>query len=173
MLEGRERARRGLDLPTALQSSPTAGGSPSRPARSSRSNGTRAATAKRAATQLRRRGRGARPQGAGHAVVNDGNVEQALASAAQVLEADYAYPFLAHATLEPQNCTAAYADGKVEVWAPTQGPEGDRTVIARTLGIDPKDITIHLTRVGGGFGRRLRATTSSRPRRSPSAPACP
>jgi isoquinoline 1-oxidoreductase beta subunit len=87
-------------------------------------------------------------------IVKNGDVDAALASAAQVLEADYAYPFLAHATLEPQNCTASYAGGKLEVWAPTQNPESNRTVIARTLDIDPQDITIHLTRCGGGFGRR-------------------
>jgi isoquinoline 1-oxidoreductase subunit beta len=87
-------------------------------------------------------------------IINEGNVDEALADAFQVLEADYAYPFLAHATLEPQNCTAAYADGKLELWAPTQGPEGNRMVIAGTLGIDPQDITIHLMRCGGGFGRR-------------------
>ncbi len=87
-------------------------------------------------------------------IVKNGNVDAALAGAAQVLEADYAYPFLAHATLEPQNCTASYAGGKLEVWAPTQSPESNRTVIARTLGLDPQDITIHLTRCGGGFGRR-------------------
>jgi len=87
-------------------------------------------------------------------IVSHGNVEAALASAAQVLEADYSYPFLAHATLEPQNCTASYADGKLELWAPTQSPEGNRMVIAGTLDIDPQDITIHLTRSGGGFGRR-------------------
>lgn len=87
-------------------------------------------------------------------IVKDGNVDGALAGASQVLQAEYAYPFLAHGTLEPQNCTAAYADGKIEVWAPTQAPEANRTTIARTLGINPEDITIHLTRSGGGFGRR-------------------
>ncbi len=87
-------------------------------------------------------------------IVKDGNVEAALAAASKVLEAEYAYPFLAHATLEPQNCTASYAHGKLEVWAPTQAPEANRTTIAHTLGIDPKNITIHLTRSGGGFGRR-------------------
>jgi isoquinoline 1-oxidoreductase beta subunit len=87
-------------------------------------------------------------------IVKDGNVDAVLANAARVLEADYSYPFLAHATLEPQNCTASYADGKLEVWVPTQNPESNRTVIARTLGIAPENITIHLTRCGGGFGRR-------------------
>ncbi len=87
-------------------------------------------------------------------IVKTGNVDAALAGAARVIEADYAYPFLAHATLEPQNCTASYSGGKLEVWAPTQNPESNRTVIARTLGLDPQDITIHLTRCGGGFGRR-------------------
>jgi len=87
-------------------------------------------------------------------IVKNGDVDAALASATQVLEADYQYPFLAHATLEPQNCTASYAGGKLEIWAPTQNPESNRTVISRTLGIAPQDITIHLTRCGGGFGRR-------------------
>jgi isoquinoline 1-oxidoreductase beta subunit len=87
-------------------------------------------------------------------IVKNGNVDTALASAARVLEAEYAYPFLAHATLEPQNCTASFVGGKLEVWAPTQSPEANRTVIASTLGLNPNDITIHLTRCGGGFGRR-------------------
>jgi isoquinoline 1-oxidoreductase beta subunit len=87
-------------------------------------------------------------------IVKAGNVDEALGDAAQVLEAEYAYPFLAHVTLEPQNCTASYANGKCEVWAPTQNPENNRKLIAVTLGMDPQDITVHMTRSGGGFGRR-------------------
>ena len=87
-------------------------------------------------------------------IVKNGNVDAELARAARVVEADYAYPFLAHATLEPQNCTASYSGGKLEIWAPTQNPESNRKVVAGTLGIAPQDITVHMTRCGGGFGRR-------------------
>jgi isoquinoline 1-oxidoreductase subunit beta len=88
-------------------------------------------------------------------LISDGHVEQALARSAKVLEAAYSYPFIAHATLEPQNCTASFRDGRIEIWAPTQNPDSGRKIVAKTLSLNEADITIHMTRCGGGFGRRL------------------
>ena len=85
-----------------------------------------------------------------------GDVEAAFASAAKVIEADYSYPFLAHVAMEPMNCTAlAHEDGRIELWAPTQNPTAGAQGIAQQLGIGQDKIAIHITRMGGGFGRRL------------------
>jgi isoquinoline 1-oxidoreductase subunit beta len=88
-------------------------------------------------------------------VLSDGNVNDALSRSAKVLEAAYRYPFLSHATLEPQNCTAHVKDGKAEIWAPTQNPDPGRKIVAKALGLDEANIAIHMIRCGGGFGRRL------------------
>jgi len=85
----------------------------------------------------------------------DGDVTAAFSSAAKIVEGAYSYPFLPHAPLEPQNCTAHFRDGKLEIWAPTQTPAAAMNLVTRTLGLDQKDVTIHLLRTGGGFGRRL------------------
>ena len=85
----------------------------------------------------------------------DGDAAAALANAAHVVEAAYAYPFLSHLTLEPQNCTAEVRDGKAALWAPTQTPARGAQIVAATLGIAESDVSVHMTRCGGGFGRRL------------------
>jgi isoquinoline 1-oxidoreductase beta subunit len=85
---------------------------------------------------------------------NSGDFDKAIAEA-QVVEAFYTYPFVSHAPLEPQNTTAAFRDGAVEIWSPTQTPDGALRTVAGVLGIAPEKVTINQTRVGGGFGRRL------------------
>jgi len=67
----------------------------------------------------------------------------------------YRAPYLAHAALEPINCTARVADGKVEVWVPTQVPGLARALAAQVAGVAPEAVTVHVTYLGGGFGRRL------------------
>ena len=92
----------------------------------------------------------------GQTLRKDGDVDAAFAApGVKVVEAAYSYPFLSHVPLEPQNCSASFKDGKLELWAPSQIPTGGVAQSAAALGIDQKDISLHLTRIGGGFGRRL------------------
>ncbi len=84
-----------------------------------------------------------------------GDPQNAFDGAAKKIEAEYELPFVAHTTMEPPNCTAFVRDGKCEVWAPTQNPGGMATALANALGIPASAITIHITLLGGGFGRRL------------------
>jgi isoquinoline 1-oxidoreductase beta subunit len=93
--------------------------------------------------------------GSGAALRLDGDPAAQLASAAKRIGARYEYPFIAHAPMEPQNCTARYQDGKFEIWAPSQDPADGLEVLQKALGVAPKTVTIHMLRAGGGFGRRL------------------
>ena len=87
---------------------------------------------------------------------SDGDIDKALAGAAKTVEATYSYPFISHASMEPQNCTAwAKPDGSLELWAPTQNPGAGQALVTSTFGIPKERISMHIIRSGGGFGRRL------------------
>ena len=75
--------------------------------------------------------------------------------AAKRIESDYEFPFLAHATMEPMNITVRLSDGRCEIWSPTQTGGGTQQHAAKILGIDKRDVTVHVTFMGGGLGRRF------------------
>lgn len=85
---------------------------------------------------------------------NEGDIKAALAKAVKVVEAEYYAPFLAHATMEPMNCTAHVLPDKVEVWVPSQNAQATLAAAAKAADIDPKKVEVHITMLGGGFGRR-------------------
>jgi isoquinoline 1-oxidoreductase beta subunit len=91
----------------------------------------------------------------GHVFYERGDMQAAEAGAARKLEATYSAPYLAHATLEPMNCTAQVAGGKVFIWVPSQVPQMAAAVAARVAGVAIEDVTVVVTLLGGGFGRRL------------------
>jgi CO/xanthine dehydrogenase Mo-binding subunit len=70
------------------------------------------------------------------------------------IESPYVIPFIAHGAMEPQNCTAHFKDGKLEIWTAGQIPQSGRTMVARLLNLPESDVTVHVARGGGGFGRR-------------------
>ncbi|MBT8386860.1 MAG: molybdopterin-dependent oxidoreductase, partial [Ignavibacteria bacterium] len=73
----------------------------------------------------------------------------------KLLNAFYEVPFIAHAPMEPMNCVAKFENGKAELWAPSQNPQNVRSEVAKVLNVSEDDVTVHVTLMGGGFGRRL------------------
>jgi isoquinoline 1-oxidoreductase beta subunit len=93
----------------------------------------------------------------GKEVVNRiGDPDGVLAKATDVIRADYEFPFLSHATMEPQNCTAQFANGVMELWSPTQFPDWAHSAVVQHLGLDKDKVKVHVTPLmGGAFGRRI------------------
>jgi isoquinoline 1-oxidoreductase subunit beta len=88
-----------------------------------------------------------------------GNVAEALGKSAKTLEAEYAVPYLAHATMEPLNATVRISPSKCEIWTGTQFQTMDQQVAAQITGLKPEQVEIHTTFLGGGFGRRATPTS--------------
>ena len=110
-------------------------------------NATYDSTAYRAALETSSKAKGT-------AIRSQGDVAAALGSAATRVSADYYVPHLAHATMEPPAALASVSDGACEVWAPSQDPQTARKEVAGALGIDVSKVTLHVTFIGGGFGRK-------------------
>jgi isoquinoline 1-oxidoreductase beta subunit len=92
---------------------------------------------------------------AGYYVRDDGDAPKALSLAAKTIDAIYVSPFQAHAPVETMNCVADVRKDSCEIWAPTQCPDEARTEAAKMLGLPPESVKLHVTLIGGGFGRRL------------------
>src|SRR5271165_7169752 len=90
----------------------------------------------------------------GKAVRENGNVEKEFAKGGKIVEAEYYAPMLAHAAMEPPAALAVYRDRKVEAWAPTQNPQGAQEAVAAAVGVKKEDVTVHMTLLGGAFGRK-------------------
>ena len=88
---------------------------------------------------------------------DDGHFDDAFAAAPTRLETVYEVPLLAHAPMEPMNATARLDGVRLEIWAGTQNPQGARNAAAIAAGVAPNDVTVHVLRMGGGFGRRFYA----------------
>jgi isoquinoline 1-oxidoreductase subunit beta len=90
----------------------------------------------------------------GRVVRRQGDVDGALAAAGRRLSADYFVPYYAHAPMEVPTAVARFDGGKCETWAPTQNPQGARTTVAQVLGVPEANVTVNVTLLGGGFGRK-------------------
>ncbi|HUN63061.1 MAG TPA: xanthine dehydrogenase family protein molybdopterin-binding subunit [Candidatus Sulfotelmatobacter sp.] len=94
---------------------------------------------------------------AGQVLRNDGDADAALAKSAKKIEATYEFPFAAHATMEPLNCTVHIRKDGAEAWVPTQAPQWAQDAIAKASGLPHDSVVVHTTLMGGGFGRRYQA----------------
>lgn len=83
-----------------------------------------------------------------------GDFKSAKKTAAKILDRTYEVPFYAHATIEPPAAIAEFKNGKMEIWAPTQHPQWARASAAEACGLDIANVTVHVTLLGGGFGRK-------------------
>jgi isoquinoline 1-oxidoreductase subunit beta len=90
----------------------------------------------------------------GKRVRNDGDVDAALGGVTKKLDAVYEVPYLAHATMEPMNATASYTKDGLEMWLPTQFPDWAAGAAGGAVGLKPEQVKVHVTLLGGGFGRR-------------------
>ncbi|HEX6703460.1 MAG TPA: molybdopterin cofactor-binding domain-containing protein [Albitalea sp.] len=104
---------------------------------------------------LEQAARAAADSGAGTVFHRRGDADSGGPAPATRIEAMYSAPYLAHATMEPMNCTARIAGGRVELWAPTQVPSLARALAAQVAGVPEEAVTLHVPYLGGGFGRRL------------------
>jgi isoquinoline 1-oxidoreductase beta subunit len=111
--------------------------------------------AQQSSTDFVRRAEELSKQAPARTLRNDGNVDDGLRQAFKVVEAAYSYPFISHAPLEPRNCSAQCKDNKLEIWTTSQQPLRGRGLVSKILGISEENITIHLLRAGGSFGRGL------------------
>ena len=90
----------------------------------------------------------------GKMVRNNGNVEAEFAKGGKIVEAGYYTPHLAHASMEPPVALAAYRGDTVEVWAPTQEPQGLQESVGQAVGLAKENVICHVTLLGGAFGRK-------------------
>lgn len=91
----------------------------------------------------------------GFTYFSHGDADRAIAASKKTVKAEYSAPYLAHAAMEPLTCTVWFKEGAAEVWASTQITDLARHVVAKVLGISSDKVQLHLTLLGGGFGRRL------------------
>ena len=103
----------------------------------------------------------------------DGDVAKAMAGAAKTVEAIYELPFLAHATMEPMNCTVHVRNDGCDVWVGTQVATRARATAAAVTGLPLEKVQVHNRLLGGGFGRRLDVDGVTRPFKSPDTSTSP